>query len=67
MKKDKTERGYLLPHPDNIAVQDVVRIRKTIEQIDVDISSRNTEHTELKSAFERFSFETFLNLWGKNR
>ncbi|MFT4327278.1 MAG: hypothetical protein AB3P07_01370 [Wolbachia pipientis] len=67
MKEDKTKRGYLLPHPDNIAAQDVVRIRRTIEQIDLDISSRNTEHTELKSAFERFSFESFLNLWGKSR
>ncbi|WP_256468531.1 hypothetical protein [Wolbachia endosymbiont of Chironomus riparius] len=41
MSNDKTERGYSLPHPNNIAVN---------------------EHNQLKNNFERFSFETFLNL-----
>ena len=56
-------RGYLLPHPDNIAAEDVVRIRTTIEEIDKDITEREDEHNQLKSNFERFRFETFLNLW----
>ncbi|XGA08892.1 MAG: hypothetical protein U0X86_001229 [Wolbachia endosymbiont of Xenopsylla cheopis] len=63
MQDDKTERGYLLPHPDNIAVEDVVRIRKTIIKVDEDISLQESEHLNLKDAFTRFSFETFLNLW----
>jgi hypothetical protein len=62
--KCQTNRGYPLPHPENIAVQDVVRIRISIEKIDEDITSRENEHDELKGNFERFSFETLLKLWG---
>ncbi|MDN5248412.1 MAG: hypothetical protein QWI36_04735 [Wolbachia endosymbiont of Tyrophagus putrescentiae] len=65
MTQDKTNRGYLLPHPENIAVQDVVRIRDTIERVDKDMNERENEHNQLKSNFERFSFESFLNLWSK--
>ncbi|MBD0392269.1 hypothetical protein IC220_07695 [Wolbachia endosymbiont of Pentalonia nigronervosa] len=64
MPSDKTKRGYPLPHPENIAVQDVVRIRTSIEKIDEDITSRENEHDELKGNFERFSFEKLLKLWG---
>ncbi|WP_353277815.1 hypothetical protein [Wolbachia endosymbiont (group A) of Agelastica alni] len=64
MSDDKTSRGYSLPHPENIAVQDVVRIRTTIEKIDEDITEREEEHNKLKNNFKRFSFETFLNFWG---
>lgn len=64
MQNSKTERGYLLPHPDNIAAADVVRIRKTIEKIDEDIGLQESDHLNLKNTFARFSFETFLNLWG---
>lgn len=63
MPNDETERGYLLPHPDNIASKDVVRIRKSVEEIDEDITKRESEHNNLKKAFERLSFETFLNFW----
>ncbi|KLT22776.1 hypothetical protein wVul_0695 [Wolbachia endosymbiont of Armadillidium vulgare str. wVulC] len=63
MPNDKTSRGYSLPHPENIAVEDVVRIRTTIEKIDEDIAKRENEHNQLKKAFERLNFETFLNLW----
>lgn len=34
MPEDKTNIGYPLPHPENIAVQDVVRICKSIEKTD---------------------------------
>ncbi|WP_341812174.1 hypothetical protein [Wolbachia endosymbiont (group A) of Conops quadrifasciatus] len=64
MTIDQTKRGHLLPHPENIAVEDVVRIRRAIEKIDEDMSKRENKHNQLKSDFERFSFETFLNLWG---
>ncbi len=63
MSDDKTSRGYSLPHPENIAVQDVVRIRTTIEKIDEDITKREDEHNQLKNNFKRFRFETFLNFW----
>ncbi len=63
MPNDQTKRGYPLPHPENIAVEDVVRIRTTIEKVDEDMSERENEHKNLKKAFERLNFETFLNLW----
>ncbi|WP_253302590.1 hypothetical protein [Wolbachia endosymbiont of Psylliodes chrysocephala] len=61
MPNDETKRGYPLPHPENIAVEDVVRIRRAIEKIDEDMSERDNN---LKKAFERLNFETFLNFWG---
>ncbi|WP_265036270.1 hypothetical protein [Wolbachia endosymbiont (group A) of Anomoia purmunda] len=60
MNIDQTKRGYPLPHPKNIAVEDVVRIRRAIEKIDEDITEREDE---LKNNFKRFRFETFLNFW----
>lgn len=65
MPNDQTDRGYLLPHPENIAVQDVVRIRRTIEKVNEDLNERENEHNQLKSNFEKFSFETFL--WGNKK
>ncbi|WCR59649.1 MAG: hypothetical protein PG978_001097 [Wolbachia endosymbiont of Ctenocephalides felis wCfeF] len=64
MPNDKTSREYPLPHPENIAVEDVVRIRTTIEKVDEDMSNGENKHNQLKSNFERFRFEDFLNLWG---
>jgi hypothetical protein len=66
MPNDLSQRGYKLPHPDNIAAQDVVRIRETIIHADADISIRESEHNILKQAFDRFTFETFLNLWSNH-
>ncbi|WP_338482464.1 MULTISPECIES: hypothetical protein [unclassified Wolbachia] len=63
MTVDQTKRGYPLPHPENIAVQDVVSIRRAIEKIDEDITEREDEHNQLKNNFKRFRFETFLNFW----
>ena len=60
MPDDQTKRGYPLPHPENIAAQDVVRNRTSIEKIDEDMGEREDE---LKNNFERFRFETFLNFW----
>ncbi|WP_353282449.1 hypothetical protein [Wolbachia endosymbiont (group A) of Myopa testacea] len=60
MPNEETKRGYPLPHPENIAVEDVVRIRRAIERIDEDMSERDNN---LKKAFERLNFETFLNFW----
>ncbi|WP_281508747.1 hypothetical protein [Wolbachia endosymbiont (group B) of Pandemis cinnamomeana] len=63
MTVDQTKREYPLPHPENIAVQDVVCIRRAIEKIDEDITEREDEHNQLKNNFKRFRFETFLNFW----
>ncbi|MFT4314351.1 MAG: hypothetical protein AB3P11_04605 [Wolbachia pipientis] len=63
MTVDQTKRGYPLPHPENIAVEDVVRIRRAIEKIDEDMSEKENKHNQLKNKFERFRFETFLNFW----
>ncbi|WP_254229768.1 hypothetical protein [Wolbachia pipientis] len=54
MPNDETRRGYPLPHPENIAVEDVVRIRRAIEKIDEDITEREDEHNQLKNNFKRF-------------
>lgn len=67
MPNNETRRGYPLPHPENIAVQDVVRIRKAVEKIDEDMSERESKHNDLQKAFERLNFETFLNFWSNNR
>ncbi len=48
----KTKRGYLLPHPNNIAAQDVVRIRETIIQIDNDISKQEAGYDSLSNALQ---------------
>jgi len=41
----------------------VVRIRRAIEKVDEDMSKEENKHNKLEKAFERMSFETFLNLW----
>ncbi|ADW80165.1 MULTISPECIES: hypothetical protein [Wolbachia] len=63
MPNNQSKRGYTLPHPENIAVEDVVRIRRAIEKIDEDITEREDKHNQLKNNFKRFRFETFLNFW----
>ncbi|MFP3016467.1 MAG: hypothetical protein ACEY3F_02560 [Wolbachia sp.] len=67
MPNNETRRGYPLPHPENIAVQDVVRIRKAVEKIDEDMSERESKYNDLQKAFERLNFENFLNFWSNNR
>ncbi|UJQ20797.1 hypothetical protein L2227_06550 [Wolbachia endosymbiont of Delia radicum] len=64
MPNEETKRGYPLPHPENIAAEDVVRICTAIEKIDEDMSKGENKHNDLKKAFERLNFETFLNFWG---
>ncbi|GHS95517.1 hypothetical protein AGMMS49949_09830 [Alphaproteobacteria bacterium] len=60
---DETERGFKLPHKDNIASDDVMRIRETIEKIDHDLSDQEKDKKILKENFNRHTFEQFLNLW----
>jgi hypothetical protein len=63
MPNDQSQRQYPLPHPDNIAVEDVGRIRDSIVKIDADVSIQESEHNQLKAQFERLRLEQYLELW----
>ncbi|MBB65745.1 MAG: hypothetical protein CMO81_11860 [Waddliaceae bacterium] len=63
MPNDNSQRQYPLPHPENIAVTDVSRIRESIIKIDVDVSTQESEHNELKTQVERMRFEQYIGLW----
>ncbi len=63
MPNDNSQRQYPLPHPDNIAVEDVGRIRDSIVKIDADVSIQESEHNQLKAQFERLRLEQYLELW----
>lgn len=63
MPNDNSQRQYPLPHPENIAVTDVSRIRESIIKIDADVSIQESEHNELKTQVERMRFEQYIGLW----
>lgn len=63
MPNDNSQRQYPLPHPENIAVTDVSRIRESIIKIDADVSTQESEHNELKTQVERMRFEQNIGLW----
>lgn len=63
MPNDSSQRQYPLPHPQNIAVTDVSRIRESIIKIDADVSTQESEHNELKTQVERMRFEQYIGLW----
>lgn len=51
-----TTRGYELPHPENIASQDVVRIRNAITSIDEDVNEVWDDQAKQK-------LESTIELW----
>lgn len=59
----ETPRHYPLPHKDNIASHDVMRIREALEKIDTDVSKNEQEGVALKARFDRSEMENMLNLW----
>jgi len=63
MPNDNSQRQYPLPHPENIAVTDVGRIRESIIKIDADVSTQESEHNELRTQVERMRFEQYIGLW----
>lgn len=63
MPNDNSQRQYPLPHPENIAVTDVSRIRESIIKIDADVSTQESEHNELRTQVERMRFEQYIGLW----
>ena len=56
MPNDQSTRGYELPHPDNVASSDVVRIRNALVSIDDDIE-------EVWDFEARQKLETTIELW----
>ena len=56
MPNDQSPRGYELPHPDNVASSDVVRIRNALVSIDEDIE-------EVWDFEARQKLETTIELW----
>jgi hypothetical protein len=64
MIDDRTSsKNYPLPHPQNIASQDVVRIRDAVTAIDADITSAETVCINLRAEWNQKKFEKFLGLW----
>lgn len=56
MPNEETTRGYELPHPENIASQDVVRIRNAITSVDADVNEVWDDQAKQK-------LESTINLW----
>jgi hypothetical protein len=63
MPNDTTTRGYPLPHSDNVASEDVMRIREATLDIDTDIEALDDAQVILQEDLSRHLYEEFLNLW----
>jgi hypothetical protein len=63
MINDKTTRSYPLPHPENIAKHDVVRIREAFVAVDADITDIKSECFRIIAEQNKNKFEEFLGLW----
>ena len=63
MIDNKTSRNYPLPHPENIAKQDVVRIRESFVEIDTDINDLEKTIYQLVSNKKKTELEEYLGLW----
>ena len=61
--EDFTARSYPLPHPDNIAAEDAMRIREAIITLDQEITTLENKSTSLDKTLERIKLENLLNLW----
>ena len=60
---DFTARSYPLPHPDNIAAEDAMRIREAVIIVDQEITTLENKSTFLDKTLERMKLENLLNLW----
>jgi hypothetical protein len=63
MINEKTSRNYPLPHPENIAKHDVVRIREAFIAVDADITDVESECFRIITEQNKNKFEEFLGLW----
>lgn len=65
MIDEKTSRNYPLPHPENIAKRDVVRLREAFIAVDADIGDLEVICTKLNDAYDREKFEEFIGMWSE--
>lgn len=63
MIDNKTARKYPLPHPENIAKHDVVRIRESFVAIDNDINNLEKTIYKIISDKNKTELEEYLGLW----
>jgi hypothetical protein len=65
MIDERTFRNYPLPHPENIAKHDVVRMREAFVAVDADISVIETVIAQNNAEKKREEIEEFLGLWSE--
>jgi hypothetical protein len=65
MINEKTTRNYPLPHPENIAKHDVMRIREAFVAVDADIDAIETVITTNNIVAKSKKFEEFIELWSE--
>jgi hypothetical protein len=65
MIDEKTTRNYPLPHPENMAKHDVVRLREAFIAVDADMNRFDAICTKLDSAFDKEKLEEFIGMWSK--
>jgi hypothetical protein len=65
MIDDKTTRNYPLPHPENIAKHDVVRMRESFVVIDTDINVLEAIVMKNEAEKKQKEIEEFLRLWSE--
>jgi hypothetical protein len=63
MIDERTFRNYQLPHPENIAKHDVVRMREAFVAVDADISAIETIIAQNNAEKKQKELEEFLGLW----
>jgi hypothetical protein len=56
-------KGYPLPHPDNLMPDDVERLRQTITNIDGDIAGLDSAQQSTGTTVSRHLFESEIKLW----
>jgi hypothetical protein len=65
MIDDKTTRNYPLPHPENIAKHDVVRMREAFINVDADINAIEAIVMRNEAEKKQKEIEEFLGLWSE--
>jgi hypothetical protein len=65
MIDDRTSRNYPLPHPENIAKHDVVRMREAFINVDADINVLEAIVMKNEAEKKQKEIEEFLGLWSE--
>lgn len=61
--EEKTSHGYPLPHKDNIASEDAMRILEAIEKIDEDIQKSEEKESDMNQKLRAHILEEKIGLW----